>query len=458
MRKSIFSLLMIMIFFTGTNAYANCVDTFGIGSKATAMGGAYSAYANDPFAAYYNPAGLTQIESMTAAVGSAFMDPNLKAKNYRVVKDNTTILGGEGGTNFRDESDLLVVPHLGFAMPINSKFAFGVAAYAPFGLHLKWDDTNTTSNPGAYNSYESWYTRFVVNPTIAYKVNDKLSVGFGVSIGRSESGTNKNSYDLYQKGITGAIEGDLTDEVNYSFNMGVMYKPVETVTLGLTYRSRADADFEGDLELKNLSQDEKNTLNGALAAGGLTDAFQNNNFKSKIELNDVDHPSQVQFGVRYAPNDRFSIEGDLVWTNWSNVENQTVIIKDPYLQALLGTDREVYKRNWESTRQIKVGIEYLLNDMFTFRCGYYYDPSPIPDSTFDIVWSDADKKSYSVGLGANLGSWTIDGAFQYVVTELDREVGGESTNLNHSYGEDATVHAKAEGKIYGYSMTATYRF
>jgi long-chain fatty acid transport protein len=140
------------------------------------------------------------------------------------------------------------------------------------------------------------------------------------------------------------------------------------------------------------------------------------------------------------------------------VENQTVIIKDPYLQALLGADREVYKRNWESTRQIKVGIEYLLNDMFTFRCGYYYDPSPIPDSTFDIVWSDSDKKSYSVGLGVNLGDWTIDGAFQYVVTELDRAVGGESTNLNHSYGENATVHAEAEGKVYGYSMTATYRF
>jgi long-chain fatty acid transport protein len=450
-----------MIFFTGTNAYANNVDTFGIGSKATAMGGAYSAYANDPFAAYYNPAGLTQIESMTAAVGSAFMDPNLKAKNYRVVKDNATILGGEGGTSFRDESDLLVVPHLGFAMPINSKFAFGIAAYAPFGNHLKWDDTNTTSNPGAYNSYESWYTRFVVNPTIAYKVNDKLSVGFGVSIGRSESGSNKNSYDLSQSGITGAIEADLTDDVNYSFNMGVMYKPVETVTLGLTYRSRADADFEGDLELKNLSPGEKELLNTKLAGlkgESLATVRANNNFKSKIELNDVDHPSQVQFGVRYAPNDRFSIEGDLVWTNWSNVENQTVKIKDPYIQALLGTDREVYKRNWESTRQIKVGIEYLLNDMFTFRCGYYYDPSPIPDSTFDIVWPDADKKSYSVGLGANLGSWTIDGAFQYVVTELDREVGGESTNLNHSYGEDATVHAKAEGKVYGYSMTATYRF
>jgi len=449
----------MLIIFPGANAYASCVDTFGIGSRATALGGAYTAYASDPFAAYYNPAGLTQIESMTVAVGSAFMDPNLKAKGYKVKKEGMTIMGPK---DFRDESDVLAVPHLGFAMPVNSKIAFGIAAYAPFGLHLKWDDTNDpASNPAAYNSYESWYTRFVVNPTVAYKFSDKLSLGFGVAIGRSESGTYKNSYDLYQSGITGAIEGDLTDELNYSWNVGVMYNPVETVTIGITYRSRADADFEGDLELKNLSAEEKALINTKLSAGlGLPYdvVASGNNFKSKIELTDVDHPSQVQFGLRYAPNDRLSIEGDLVWTNWSNVENQTVIIKDPYLQALLGTDREVYKRNWENTRQIKIGIEYLLNDMFTFRCGYYYDPSPIPDSTFDIVWSDADKKSYSVGLGVNLGSWTIDGSFQYIRTEMDREVGGESTNLNHSYGEDASVYATAEGKIYGYSMTASYKF
>lgn len=464
MRKFIFSLLVMC--FLCTSVHANNVDTFGIGSKATAMGGAFSAYADDPFAAYYNPAGLTQITSMTVAVGAAFMDPTLKAKGYTVEKDHSTIMGP---TSYEDESDLLVVPHLGYAMPLGSKFAFGIAMYAPYGLHLKWDDTNDAeSNPGAFNSYESWYTRAVVTPTVAYKFNDKFSFGFGVSIGKSESGTYSNSYDLYKKGITGAIEGDLEDELNYSWNVGVLYKHNERLSFGLTYRSKADAEFEGDLKLK-LDEDEQKLINKSLSAAmGLDYEFvkQDNNFKSDISLDDVDHPEQIQFGVKYSPTPKVNIVADLVWTQWSIVDTQSVIIKDKYFQALLAHklkdgNKEVYQRRWQDTRQVKVGLEYLINDMFTFRCGYFYDPSPIPDDTFDIVWADADKKTYSVGLGVNLGQWTIDGSIQYTRTEMDRMIGGGSENLNHSYGseeEHVNVVADAEGQIYGYSMTVTYKF
>jgi long-chain fatty acid transport protein len=445
-----------MIFVCSSTVYANNVDTFGIGSKATSMGGAFSAYADDPFAVYYNPAGLTQIKNMTVSAGTALMDPNLKAKDYTVEQNHTVIMGP---ADFEDESDLLVVPHIGYAMPINSKLSMGVALYAPFGLHLKWDDTNDpVANPGAYNSYESWYTRTVITPALAYKLNDKLSLGLGVSIGKSEAGTYINSYSLYKKGITASIEGDMSDDINYSWNAGVMYNLTDQVTMGLTYRSRADTEFEGDFKLTNLSDAEKATL----AQAGIT------KYSYKAELDDVDHPEQVQVGIKYSPTEKINIEADLVWTRWSIVEDQTVVITDPdaAIKNLLHVEpgavtADKFSRNWEDTRQVKVGFEYIINDMFTARCGYFYDPSPIPDDTFDIVWADADKKTYSVGLGVNHGRWTVDGSFQYTVTEMDRSVGGESTNLNKSYGEESdniAVSAAAEGKIYGYSMTVSYDF
>lgn len=457
MRKLIFSLIITMVFFSAANVHANLVDTFGIGSRAMALGGAYTANASDPFAGHYNPAGLTQIESMTVAFGTAIMAPNLKARNYTVQKNNEVIMGGPG-VNVRDESDNLLVPHLGFAMPINSKWAFGISAYAPYGLHLKWDRTNTSANPTAFNSYESWYQRVAVTPAVAYKVNEKLSLGFGVVLGRSESGTYQNLYGLYQKGITGSSHGDLTDDLNYSFNFGVMYNPVEKITLGLAFRSKASADFSGDLKLKKLSDNEKKLINDTLYKAGFHDAHTNNNFKSKIRLEDVNHPAQVQAGIRYEPHKRVSFEADIVWTNWSDVKQQTVKIKDKYIQELLGTDEQVHPRDWVTTRQVRVGLEYLLTDMFTLRCGFFYDPTPVPDDTFDIVWPDADKKTYSVGLGVNLGSWTLDGTFVYISTEKDIIVGGESKNLNHTYGDNARVTADAEAKIFGYSMTASYKF
>jgi long-chain fatty acid transport protein len=234
------------------SAWAGNVDTYGIGSKATALGGAYAAYADDPYAAYYNPAGLTQMQRPTASMGVMISDPELDAKGYSV--ENTPL---STPTDFEDDS-LSVYPHLGFTMPLNEKWSVGLAGYVPFGLQIEWDDNsaaNLTEKPGAYSSYESWYYREVVTPTAAYKVNDKWSVGFGVSLGRSEAGHEYQNYAL----TTGDgsplpvalgpvnVEGEMDDSFNYSFNLGVMYKPMDTLTLGLTYRSQADADFEGEI-------------------------------------------------------------------------------------------------------------------------------------------------------------------------------------------------------------------
>ncbi|MFW5993072.1 MAG: OmpP1/FadL family transporter, partial [Desulfohalobiaceae bacterium] len=158
--KKLIAFVLSSVFLAGS-AWAGNVDTYGIGSKATSMGGAFSAYADDPFAAYYNPAGLSQISSPMASGGLMIIDPNLKAKGYKV---DDPEYGDLGPTSFHDDSPNLYVPHLGFAMPVNEKWSVGMAAYAPFGLHLEWDENNSNNlseYPGAYNSYESWYQRMV---------------------------------------------------------------------------------------------------------------------------------------------------------------------------------------------------------------------------------------------------------------------------------------------------------
>lgn len=331
-------------------------------------------------------------------------------------------------------------------MPINEKMTFGLAAYVPYGLHLRWDNTeNFYQNPASYNCYESWYYRLVATPTIAYKVNDKLSVGFGISLGRSEAGTYLNSYDMWPLTVREKIE--LTDDFNYSFNIGLMYKLTDQFTFGLTFRSQADANFEGDLKLKNLSETEK----AILAAQGIT------RYKTDVSLDDVDHPNQIQIGLRYTPNEKLSIEADVVWTQWSIVDYQTLEIKDPMFQQALGGKELKIKRDWKDTNQVKIGIEYKATDILTLRCGYFYDPTPIPDDTFDNLWPDADKKTYSIGAGLHWGKWQIDGTLQYTITEKDRVIGGESVNLNNSYDGDK-VSLKAGGELWGYGLTITYNF
>lgn len=440
------------------SAWAGNVDTYGIGSKATALGGAYSAYADDPYAAYYNPAGLIQMQRPAASMGVMISDPELEAKDYSV--ENTPL---STPTDFEDDS-LSVYPHLGFAMPLNDKWSVGLAAYVPFGLHIEWDDNsaaNLNENPGAYNSYESWYYREVVTPTVAYKVNDKWSVGMGVSLGRSEAGHYYQNYALTQGSQAPVnVEGEMEDDFNYSLNVGVMYKPMDTLTLGLTYRSQADADFEGEIDFEGSGIAALDASDQSVGGMGVTKT------EYDISMDDVDHPDQIQFGVRYQPHDRISLEADLVWTNWSTVDEQTVEFDDAYAGDALGAilqenypSREiVHDRDWEDTRQIRIGVEWEATDILTLRGGYFYDPTPIPDDTFDITWPDADKKTYSLGFGLDLNEdWVVDGVFQYTTTEQDRTIGGESENLNHSYGGN-DVNLDAEGEIFGYGLTVTYKF
>ena len=63
------SILVVGLIISASPCFAGLFDTLGLGSKATSMGGAFAAYADDPFAVYYNPAGLSQIDRMTLTTG-----------------------------------------------------------------------------------------------------------------------------------------------------------------------------------------------------------------------------------------------------------------------------------------------------------------------------------------------------------------------------------------------------
>ncbi len=429
--------LLLTIILSASTIFAGNVDTFGIGSKATALGGAYSAYADDPYAAHYNPAGLAQINSFTISAGFEYLDPNLNVYNYSATN-------GDGGIvshnkDFSDDSDNLIVPHFGVAVPIGQKFVLGLAAYVPWGLHVKWDD-NPSHNPAAYVASESYYIRETVVPTLAYKINNKWSVGFGLLLGKTYAGEKRRIYAPGLPNHNKLLKIEMEDDFNWSFNVGVQYKPIEQVTLGVTYRSKTDVDLDGDAKVEHWDG-----ING------------------NVDVDDVeiDHPDQVQVGVRYAPNKKISLELDAVWTQWSLIDSYTAKFNPDLMGS---TSEHESKRNWKDTIQLRIGGEWNINDMFSLRAGYFYDPSPIPDETFDTMWPDADRKTYSIGAGINFTKHlSLDLVFQYSIAEYKREIGGESVNLNESYSnpvtkEEGHVSMEADGYLLGYGATLTYRF
>lgn len=457
MVKKSFIISLLACLTTANASYAGCLQTFGVGSAAKGQSEAVAAQANDPYAVYYNPAGLTQIERPTVTTTFNLYDAEAKIKHFEV---NSTLTGdrnlmeGMSSTKTNSNGEPLFTPTMGFAMPVNKDWSLGVAAYSPYGLRVLWNH-DPYKNPAALYAWESTYYRTVINPTAAYKISDALSLGFGVSLGHSISHAGKTlviNPSTMVKTPT-ALKMEAEDSFNYSFNAGVLYKLNESVSMGLTYRSATDTDFEGDVYLAGKKM-------------------------SDVEMK-YDHPASAQGGIRLKVLENLSIETDLVWTGWNVNDRQVEKLKnfvDPVTEARFkalngGSLAFDHNRSWNNTIQYKIGTEWQATKELTLRAGYTYDPTPVPDETFDIGWPDTDRSVFNLGLGYAINdSWSIDSAFLYVRSTPMRKV-SESTELNHNYGAivqagtggqipASTVNTKMEmeGLMAGYSLSVNYKF
>ena len=518
-------LVVGILLLTASYSNAGNVQTFGVGSAASAQGEAVSAYSNDPFAVYYNPAGLVLTKRSVISTGFMGYTPNIEIENFKAISADGTDQNAAAGyaSDFEIKNSDVMIPHMGYAMPINEKLFFGIAAYSPYGLHVEWSK-NPTKNPGAAYAWESYYGRMVVTPSLGYKINDKLSVGFGVSLGESVSEAGKtftrspktiakanaaaaaytslaaaatatantaggnaatamgegrmDDYYSYMvqagvstqaattfQGAAAEAKGaellyttlngsylrlEAKDDFNYSFNAGVMYQPIDAISMGLTYRGRTKTKFEGDT-----------IVTGATSL--LDPTGDKINIGGSVDM-EYDHPESIQAGVRYFASKTLSVEFDMTWTRWSILDKQVenVVLKNVPVLGNVPLSF-AHARNWEDTIQYKIGTEWKLLSNVALRGGYTYDPTPIPDDTFDMGWPDTDRSIFNIGCGWGLTeNWVLDSVVQYVVSTPTRTVSGGSPEFNDEYssvyGETVEVSLKDKGTLWGFGMTLSYLF
>jgi len=156
---------------------------FGIGTQSgSGTGNAFAggaAVADDASVAWSNPAAMTALPmGKQVAVAGHFLLPSFKFTNT-----GSTIPGILGSGNGGDGGDLAVVPNMFYTMDINPRLRFGSAVNVPFGLATNW----TPGWQGQLTAIESEIKTINVNPSVAYKINDTVSIGGGVSVGETAS-------------------------------------------------------------------------------------------------------------------------------------------------------------------------------------------------------------------------------------------------------------------------------
>ena len=265
----------------------------------------------------------------------------------------------------------------------------GLGLTVPFGMGTDYGK----DWKGAERGYTSTILTFDINPNVAWKVNDFLSVGGGISLqyAKAKLGARLLNEAGYNVG-NGKINADSWD---WGWNFGAMLTLSEKLRVGLSYRSSITHDAEGDFDY------EPNSIIPLPAK----------TFDSKAT---VKTPDTVMFTTTWEATDNLRLSSLIRWSKWSNFK--TLTIKNEASGRYEDFGSKSYDNDWEDTWLFSVGADYKLNDAWTIRGGVAYEKDPVGDNSKRMaVIPDTDRLWLSFGATWNASkNIQIDGGFSYL--------------------------------------------
>ena len=330
--------------------------------NASGLGNAYAgsaAVAADASTMFFNPAGLTQLPGMQVVVAGSAIYVNSKFSGTGTPQPlvGTNTGGNAGGWAF--------VPSLYFSAPIGERFAAGIGVNAPFGLTTEYD----SSWLGRFQGIKSQLTTINVNPSVAFKVSDAVSLGAGINWQHADVELTNSVVLLGPVGLT-KLEAD--DDA-WGWNLGALFQLGSDMRVGISYRSAMDFSLSGNVTT--------NTLAGAPVAAAT--------FPAKA---DIKFPDMALLSVTQNYGDKWQLLGDAQYTHWSTIGTINVI------NTTNGATRDQLAFNFDDAWRLAFGVNYFQSEQWTFRGGLAWDQSPVDDQSRTVRLPDTDR--YWLSLGA----------------------------------------------------------
>jgi long-chain fatty acid transport protein len=358
---------------------------------ATARGEAFAATADNASAIYYNPAGIGQLQ------GSNFRG-GVYSIWFRSFYDSPA-------ASADSEAKIHPVPQLFYAYGCEDlPFSFGVGAYSPYGLSIKWPD-NTPFRTTAIDGSLQYYT---INPVVAWRVTPTLSLAAGLTL-------NYGKADL----TTGvAAPGDrfnfTGDSTTAGFNLGMLWQVSSNVNIGVAYRSPTTIKMDGST-----------SSTYPFLAGSAETSFA--------------FPQNLVGGISWRPTPEWNFEFNLDWTDWNRVNSLQIQSAIPLPPTVL---------NWKSSFYYEFGATHYFGNGWSVSAGYIYNENSMPDEFYNPLVADLNKQFLSAGAGYQGKHWSFDVAYQF------------------GFGPDRTVTSTSNPAVNGtysfishaVSLSAGYKF
>lgn len=384
---------------------------FEAGTKAMGTAGAFTAQADDGSAMFHNVGGLAFASERRFLAGATY-----------ITFSEASFDGADPypGAGVSEEQVTLseILPHVYYVQPLAGDWRFGLGLFAPFGLTTEWKDAASFS--GRYLSTLAALRVVDLNPSLAWQVTPNLGLGVGVfarfsdvELGRFIPFVNPFTQQVVD---AGRVKLDSDFGTAYGFNVGLLHKYNNSFSWGLSYRSKAKVDYEGDARFTQISTGSPQ-LDAAIAAQ--IPFGQNVPVETEIEF-----PDQASLGVAIALSPNTTFEVDANWTGWSSFDEVPItFVGYPQLSSTL-------PEQWEDVYNYRAGLRWRTRPNCEWRFGYVYDESPQPERHVSPLLPDNDRNGFTIGYGHEFAKTSLDLALMYLPFD-ERQV---DESANRYYG------------------------
>jgi long-chain fatty acid transport protein len=371
--KKIYTLISVLII--SAQLFAGGFQINEHGAKAMAMGGAFTAVANDASAIYWNPAGLTQITGTQLMLGTTLISP---MSSFKGITPATT--------EYKTDNQSFFPTHFFAAHNFNNKIAVGIGFTSPFGLGVKWGDNWI----GKYLTLDTELKTFTISPVVAYKFSEQFSLSAGFIYSWAD-------VTLKQKAPIPALLGggeslitlDGKDNSAFGYSFGLLYKPLSELSLGVSFHSQLKYSFSGTASSSNIPP----------PAASL---FPNGNISA-----DITAPYNLTAGIAYQLDPKLLLSFDFQYVGWSSYDT---------LKVDFSSYSDISSaRLYDNSFILRLGGAYQLNNKLSVLAGIYYDKSPVKAEYMSPQLPEGNRLGFSAGIDFALSNQLLlSGSYLYI--------------------------------------------
>lgn len=367
--------------------------------SASGLGNAYAgqaAVAADASTIFFNPAGMTYLPDRQVVVAGHLIRPQAEFTG--------TVSPAIGGGNGGDAADWAVVPNAYFAYRLTPDVHLGLGVNSPFGLKTEYDPEWV----GRYQAIKSEVETINVNPSVAFKLSDTLSLGAGLNIQWIEA-------VLTHRQPLGAPPAPVPlvkikgDDYGWGYNLGALWQATPATRIGLAYRSEVDYTLDGT---SSTSDPSVGPLNGPVTA-------------------EVTMPDSASLSLFHKLSSRWDLLADVTWTGWSDFDDLPI----------RGAVNKTTPESWENILRYSLGATWHMSEKLSLRGGVAYDEAPVSDLDLTPRIPDGARTWIAVGGQYRLSAQSVlDFGYAHLfVNDPGLQSTDNGTTLNGEYSSQVDI-------------------